>query len=149
MELRQQTRPARRGFSGVTSVPVSAIAAKCANPDGWQGADWGLQKRNMDKIAGLNEILALDPKNSFARYGVAMERVNRGEMEAALEEFNTLLGNDADYTAGYFMAAQTLAKMGRTEEAKKRLKAGIASAAKSGNYHAQSEMQTMLDELER
>jgi hypothetical protein len=27
----------------------------------------------MDKIAGLKEILALDPKNSFARYGIAME----------------------------------------------------------------------------
>jgi len=26
----------------------------------------------MDKIAGLKEILALDPKNSFARYGLAM-----------------------------------------------------------------------------
>jgi len=26
----------------------------------------------MDKVAGLKEILALDPRNSFARYGLAM-----------------------------------------------------------------------------
>ena len=32
-----------------------------------------------DKIAGLKEILAMDPKNSFARYGVAMELAGRGE----------------------------------------------------------------------
>ncbi|MGD0730751.1 MAG: hypothetical protein ABR956_05765 [Terracidiphilus sp.] len=102
----------------------------------------------MDKIAGLKEILALDPKNSFARYGVAMELAGRGETEAALAEFDTLLANDADYTAGYFMSAQTLAKVGRTEEAKERLKAGIGSAARSGNRHALSEMQAMLDELE-
>jgi hypothetical protein len=33
--------------------------------------------RKMDKIAGLREILALDPKNSFARYGLAMELAGR------------------------------------------------------------------------
>ncbi len=40
-----------------------------------------------DKIAGLKEILALDPKNSFARYGIAMELANRGEVDGALKEF--------------------------------------------------------------
>jgi len=103
----------------------------------------------MDKLAGLREILALDPKNSFARYGVAMELAGRGQTEEALSEFDTLLANDQEYTAGYFMAAQTLATAGRTAEAIERLKAGIASAARSGNRHALSEMQAMLDELDR
>jgi predicted Zn-dependent protease len=102
----------------------------------------------MDKIAGLREILALDPKNSFARYGIAVELANRGETEAALGEFDELLEKDPDYTAGYFMAAQTFSKAGRTEEAIGRLKAGINCAARSGNRHALSEMQAMLDELE-
>ena len=106
-------------------------------------------KSEMDKIAGLKEILALDPKNSFARYGIAMELANRGETAAALSEFDTLLANDPDYTAGYFMAAQTLANAGRTAEAVERLKTGVGSAARSGNNHAMSEMQAMLDELER
>lgn len=101
----------------------------------------------MDKIAGLREILELDSKNSFARYGLAMELAGRGETAAAVGEFNTLLENDPGYTAGYFMAAQTLANAGRAAEAIGRLKAGIASAARSGNTHAQSEMQAMLDEL--
>jgi predicted Zn-dependent protease len=103
----------------------------------------------MDKIAGLKEILALDPKNSFARYGIAMELANRGETAAAVAEFDALLANDPDYTAGYFMAAQTLSKEGRTAEAIERLKAGIGCAARSGNSHALSEMQGMLDELDR
>ena len=50
----------------------------------------------MDKIAGLKEILELDAKNSFARYGLAMELVGRGETEAALAEFSTLLADDPD-----------------------------------------------------
>ncbi|MGD0892168.1 MAG: tetratricopeptide repeat protein [Terracidiphilus sp.] len=103
----------------------------------------------MDKIAGLKEIIALDPKNSFARYGIAMELAGRGETAAAISEFDTLLANDPDYTAGYFMAAQTLSNAGRTEEAIKRLKEGISCAARSGNSHALSEMQGMLDELDR
>ena len=101
----------------------------------------------MDKIASLKEILALDPRNSFARYGIAMELVNRGETAAALAEFDTLLENDPDYTAGYFMAAQTLTQAGRKAEAIARLKSGIGCAARSGNSHALSEMQSMLDEL--
>ncbi len=102
----------------------------------------------MDKLAGLREILALDPKNSFARYGIAMELANQGETNAAISEFDTLLASDPDYTAGYFMSAQTLAGAGRKPEAIKRLRAGIACAARSGNSHALSEMQTMLSEIE-
>jgi len=107
------------------------------------------ESRKMDKIAGLKEILALDPKNSFARYGLAMELAGRGATAEALAEFDTLLAADPIYTSGYFMAAQTLAAAGRTQEARERLKAGIDCAARSGNSHAVSEMQAMLDELNR
>ncbi len=89
----------------------------------------------------------MDPKNSFARYGLAMELASRGETAAALEQFDSLVKSDPDYTAGYFMAAQTLAGAARPEEAAEQLKAGIASARRTGNNHAMSEMQAMLDEL--
>jgi len=39
-----------------------------------------------------------------------------GATVEALAEFDTLLVNDPDYTSGYFMAAQTLATAGRTQE---------------------------------
>jgi predicted Zn-dependent protease len=100
-----------------------------------------------DKIAGLKEILALDPKNTFARYGIAMELANRGEIDPALKEFDVLIEQNPDYVAAYFMSAQTLAKVGRTAEAAEKLKAGVACAARTGNRHALSEMQAMLDEL--
>jgi thioredoxin-like negative regulator of GroEL len=102
----------------------------------------------MDKIAMLQEILAQDPANAFARYGLAMEYANLGETDTSLDEFMKLLDTHPDYTAGYFMAAQTLAKAGRNEEAKHRLAEGIVSARRTGNQHAEREMQAMLDELE-
>jgi predicted Zn-dependent protease len=103
----------------------------------------------MDKIAGLKEILTLDPGNAFARYGLAMEYVNQGEIAAGLAEFDALLAAHPDYTAGYFMAAQTLANEERLADAIEKLHAGIASARRTGNNHALSEMQGMLDELDR
>ncbi len=126
-------------------VPVSAIHAIYANrpPQGFPDMS------TTDKIAGLKEILALDPKNSFARYGIAMELANRGEVDAALKEFDVLIEQNPDYVASYFMSAQTLAKAGRNSDAVEKLKAGIGCAARTGNRHALSEMQTMLDELDR
>jgi predicted Zn-dependent protease len=101
----------------------------------------------MDRVAMLNEILSQNPNDAFARYGLAMEFSKAGEVERALEEFRTLLSTHPDYTAGYFMAAQTLASANRVEEAKKMLVDGISSARRTGNVHAQSEMTAMLDEL--
>ncbi len=95
----------------------------------------------------LNEILTQNPNDAFARYGLAMEYSNRGEVEIAMAEFGKLLTAHPDYTAGYFMAAQTLAKSSRVDEAKKMLADGIASAQRTGNGHALSEMEGMLAEL--
>jgi predicted Zn-dependent protease len=101
----------------------------------------------MDRIAALNEILTENPKDAFARYGLAMEYSKQGDFDRALAEFSILLEQDPNYTAGYFMAAQTLVRAERAEDAKKMLHDGIASARRTGNLHAQSEMEAMLGEL--
>jgi predicted Zn-dependent protease len=101
----------------------------------------------MDRVAMLNEILSQNPKDAFARYGLAMEYSKAGEADRALQEFGKLLSTHPDYTAGYFMAAQTLVSANRAEEAKKMLVDGISSARRTGNSHAQSEMTALLDEL--
>jgi predicted Zn-dependent protease len=101
----------------------------------------------MDRVALLNEVLSQNPSDAFARYGLAMEYSKNGDVERALEEFGKLLATHPDYTAGYFMAAQTLAKAERVDEAKQMLADGIASAKKKGDGHAESEMEAMLAEL--
>lgn len=95
----------------------------------------------------LNEILTQNPNDAFARYGLAMEYSKSGHVEQAMEEFGKLLAANPDYTPGYFMAAQTLARENRIAEAKKLLVDGIASARRTNNAHAQSEMEAMLTEL--
>jgi predicted Zn-dependent protease len=101
----------------------------------------------MDRISLLTEALMQNPNDAFARYGLAMEYSKAGDVARALEEFGKLLTAHPDYTAGYFMAAQTLVSANRSDEARKMLVDGIASARRTGNQHAQSEMTAMLDEL--
>jgi predicted Zn-dependent protease len=101
----------------------------------------------MDRLAMLNEILTQNPNDAFARYGLAMEYSKAGDAEQALAEFAMLLAAHPDYTAGYFMAAQTLVTANRRDEARKMLVEGISSARRTGNSHAQSEMTALLDEL--
>jgi len=101
----------------------------------------------MDRVDLLNDILAQNPNDPFARYGLAMEYSKNGNLEQALGEFGKLLAANPDYTAGYFMAAQTLVRAERSEEARKMLAEGIRAAQRTRNPHAQAEMEAMLDEL--
>ena len=73
----------------------------------------------MDRIAALTEILAANPEDSFARYGLAMEYSKAGQIDQALQEFKTLIEKNPDYTPAYFMAAQMLASASRVDEAKR------------------------------
>ena len=102
---------------------------------------------SVDKVAAFTEILAQDPGNAFARYGLAVEYTQRGEIALALEQFDTLQKLHPDYTAGYQMAAQTLLASGEARQAESRLRAGIQSARRTGNQHALAEMEGMLEEL--
>jgi Tfp pilus assembly protein PilF len=101
----------------------------------------------MDKIAALNEILSLDPANAFARYGIAMEYLSQNNPTAALEAFDLCTQHNPDYVPAYQMSAQTLAKLGRNDQAIDRLHSGIAAAHRTNNAHALSEMQSLLDDL--
>lgn len=95
----------------------------------------------------LEEFVAAKPNDAFARYGLAMECANVGDSAAADEHFKALLGAHHEYVAGYFQYGQFLARTGRTEEARTALNTGIATAKRTGDDHARSEMEAALAEL--
>ena len=95
----------------------------------------------------LTEILKQNPGDAFARYGLAMAYAAEGRDEDALREFAETIARSPDYVPAYQMSAQELLKDGRSDEARERLQAGLAACQRSGNAHAASEMQAMLDEL--
>lgn len=102
---------------------------------------------DQSRIAALQEILNENPDDAFARYALGLEYSSAGDADSALNEFNRLLATHPDYTNGYFMAAQVLERGDRFSEARTMLEQGIASARRSNNRHALSEMEAMLDTL--
>lgn len=101
------------------------------------------------RVATLKEILDQNPNDAFARYALGLEYSGGGETDEALEQFKLLLDAHPDYTNGYFMAAQALARAERKEEARDMLLHGIECARRTRNQHAMAEMEGMLDELQR
>ena len=95
----------------------------------------------------LEEFVAKKPEDAFSRYGLAMECMNTGDTSAADEQFRTLLARNPEYIPAYLMYGQMLARESRGGEAKEVLSNGIAAAAKKGDQHARSEMESLLIEL--
>ena len=101
----------------------------------------------MEKVAALTAILEQNPADAFARYGLAMAYAAEGKTDQALREYSAILEHSPEYVPAYQMSAQLLVRVGRTEEAHARLAEGINMAGRTGNVHAASEMQAMLDDL--
>jgi predicted Zn-dependent protease len=101
----------------------------------------------MDRVAVLKEILEQSPDDAFARYGLALEFANSGKTDEAMREFKTLIEKNADYVPAYQMGGQTLMTAGRNDEARTMIENGIACATRTGNQHARSEMEMMLQDL--
>jgi Flp pilus assembly protein TadD len=99
------------------------------------------------RLETLKSLSAQNPKDSFLRYGLAMEYRNSGDLESAMREFQELMDANPDYPATYFHAGQTLERMGRRDEARAVYEKGIEVTTRKGDNHARSELQGALDLL--
>jgi tetratricopeptide (TPR) repeat protein len=96
----------------------------------------------------LKSMVIQNPRDSFSRYGLAMEYRNAGDLEGAIREFQSLMDLDPDYVPAYFHAGQTLFGLGRVEEARTVYRNGLAAASRKGDQHAHREIQAALELLE-
>jgi tetratricopeptide (TPR) repeat protein len=92
----------------------------------------------------LQQLLAQDPANTFARYGLAMEHVKSGDLQVAVQEFKALLVSDPAYSAAYYHGGQALEKLGELDQARDFYRRGIQATR---DPHALSELQAALDIL--
>ena len=100
-----------------------------------------------DRMEALRTILAQNPADALARYGLAMEYIKAGEFELAVTEFGELTALKPDHAYAYFHAGQTLEKLGRMEEARQTYRQGIQAASRRSDTHARDELQAALDAL--
>ena len=92
-------------------------------------------------------MLVDDPTDTFLRYSLAMELDKEGEHDASLEKFRELFTDQPPYIPAFFMAAQQLARLERTDEARSYLRDGIEQARTQGDSHAAGEMSEFLASL--
>ncbi len=95
----------------------------------------------------LRQMLEQDPASNFARYGLAMELVKDGQLDAALEQFQDLINRHPEYAAAYFHGGQTCEKAGKLDQARAMYLQGISVTTKTGDMHTRSELQAALDIL--
>src|SRR5271156_2190550 len=101
----------------------------------------------MNRIEILQSMVASNPADAFSRYGLAMEHLNSGNLETAVEEFRTLLDHNPNYAAAYFHGGQVLEKLGEVEQARAFYEKGVEVTGRTGDQHARSELQAALDML--
>lgn len=80
----------------------------------------------------------------FAWYGLAMEYRTLSRFDEALAAFERLKARAPDYVPMYLMCGQMLDSMGRREDARAWITAGIAAARSKGDAHALSELEGAL-----
>jgi len=100
-----------------------------------------------NRLETLKSMVEQDPASAFARYGLAMEYVNLGRLDDAVEQFHSLLGSHPNYAAGYFHGGRTLERIGKIEEARAMYEKGIEVTSRTGDGHTRSELQAALDLL--
>jgi tetratricopeptide (TPR) repeat protein len=94
----------------------------------------------------LEEFVAANPADAFARYGLALECVNGGDNSAAEDNFRKLISAHPEYVPGYYHYGQLLMRLARSAEAQGTFRQGIEAARKAGDAHALSELESALEE---
>lgn len=97
-----------------------------------------------DRLAVLRQLVEQNPSDSRTRYMLAMELVGRGELEAAVREYEAVVARDADYVAAYMHGGQALERLGRLDEARALYRRGIEACRRTGNRHAREELEGLL-----
>lgn len=100
------------------------------------------------RLAQLRDLHLADPNDPFLIYGIALEHAKAGDAEEALAWLERTLQVDETYAYAYFQKGKLLSELGRDEEARQALSAGIQHARTTGDNHAASELTVLLDAIE-
>ncbi len=101
----------------------------------------------MNRLDKLRNMLADEPDDVFLNYALALELDKSEQYDESLDLFNRLTRRNPPYVPAFFMAAQMLNRLDRSDEARQFLQRGVQEATAQGNDHAAAEMREFLDML--
>ncbi len=100
-----------------------------------------------NRLEVLGQMVAQDPQNTFARYGLAMELANNGQLQQAVHEYRTVLDQDENYAAAYYHGGQALEQLGEVEQARTLYEKGVEATTRKGDAHTRAEIEAALSLL--
>lgn len=93
----------------------------------------------------LEQSLVEDPSDPFLRYGLALQCLSDGDLEAGRRGLLDLIADRPDdQIAAYQQLGQSYYESGDVEEAREILARGVSKARAAGDGHAASEMEGLL-----
>lgn len=100
------------------------------------------------RLETFRGMVAKDPANVLARFGLANEAMKEGLYDEALEHLQAYLARYDDEGNGYARLAEVLMKLGRDEEAREAFRRGIEASRRFGHPGMASDLEARLDELD-
>lgn len=101
------------------------------------------------RIAAFQAMIAKNPDNALARFGLATELLKAEQWAEAIVELESYLARLEDEGNGWLKLADALAHVGRIDDAHAAIARGIVAANKHGHAGMAEEMAERMAEYER
>jgi E3 SUMO-protein ligase RanBP2 len=102
----------------------------------------------MSRLESFRAMVAANPENALARFGLATEALKAGEHAEAAEHLQAYLARHDDEGNAYGRLAEALTALGRLEEARAALRSGVETAERHGHPGMAAEFESRLEEME-
>lgn len=90
-------------------------------------------------------VLDKSPEDDFVLYAIAMEHAKLGDHAVAVSFFDRAIAADASNPYHYYHKAKSLTVLGRAEETRATLEAGLDQARQAGDSKAVNELSDLLE----
>lgn len=100
------------------------------------------------RLDTFRQMVARDPNNALARFGLANEALKAELWEEAREQLERYLALHDDEGNAYGRLAEALVRLDRVDEAREVLRKGITTSHRCGHPSMAAEFESRLEELE-